>query len=586
MTFSSNLINIGFIGIITYFLIISPYTKVEESFNIQAIHDLIKYDFEEIDKFDHITFPGVVKRSFIGSLLISTLTKILLPISKNKLFSLVISYEDSEILDITQLNLQILSRFILGLLNGLALIALKNSVINACNKRSRTIGFWYGLLQLSQFHIFYYSSRTLPNFIALPFVNFALSKFIIGDLEICFLILSFTGIIFRIEILIFTGILFLISYCNKQIKFINGLKYLIIGGIIGLISTFFIDSFFWKVEWTIPELESFYYNVIEGKSSNWGTEPWYYYLTFYLPKLFLKNPVVLLTILPGFFFDFVNFRVGTIKSISISSILFVLIMSLQPHKEWRFIIYAIPGLTLSSANTTVKIIGELRNIKFLQKIFKIIVILVCLFNILLSLFMGYIFSFNYPGGEAINKLNLRLNLIDKEFNPLLMTQYQGNEIKVHMDVYSCMTGITLFNEIDEEFLQNIKIIYDKTEDINKLNDNDLEGWDSFDFIITDFDNDENKNENYYHEKLKKLPDPVGCQWVKINVSKIYSGFQYKPIIMLLKNLMNNPESIGGLIYDLIINRTKSFIFRFFKSAIVLTPKVYTYEKVCPQDTLF
>ncbi|OWB68911.1 hypothetical protein B5S30_g4304 [[Candida] boidinii] len=582
MTYSSVLINAGFIAMITFFLIISPYTKVEESFNIQAIYDLVTRDFEEIDEFDHFTFPGVVKRSFIGSLLISTLTKLLSPIAKNKLFSFAVSYENAEILDITKLNLQILSRFILGLFNGLALISLKNSVVNACNRRSRTIGFWYGLLQLSQFHFFYYSSRTLPNFIALPFVNFALSKFIIGDLEICFAILSFTGIIFRIEILIFTGILFLVSIFQKQIKLINGLKYLIIGGLIGLASTFFIDSFFWG-ERTIPELESFYYNVIEGKSSNWGTEPWYYYLTFYLPKLFLKNPVVLLTIVPGFFFDFVNFRVGTIKSISITSILFVLVMSLQPHKEWRFIIYAIPGLTLSSANTTVKIIGELRNVKFLQKFFKVTVFAVCLFNILLSLFMGYIFSFNYPGGEAINKLNLRLYLMDKEFNPL-MSQYQGNEVKVHMDVYSCMTGITLFNEIDKEVLKNIRIVYDKTEDIGELNDD--QGWDSFDFVITDFDNDENQNKFYYQEKLVKLPDPAGCQWVKINVSKIYSGFQYKPIVMLLKNLMNNPESISGLTYDLFINGTGSFIFRFFKSAIALTPKVYTYEKVCAQETLF
>ncbi|KAF9625438.1 hypothetical protein IFM89_022835 [Coptis chinensis] len=47
---------LGFIA--TFYVFLVPYTKVEESFNVQ---------------YDHLEFPGVVPRTFIGALLISIL---------------------------------------------------------------------------------------------------------------------------------------------------------------------------------------------------------------------------------------------------------------------------------------------------------------------------------------------------------------------------------------------------------------------------------------------------------------------------------------------------------------------------------
>lgn len=135
---------------------VSPYTKVEESFNIQAIHDILEYGVPLSNAttkfktyFDHMTFPGAVPRTFIGSLVVSGLAK-----------------PEIWLGDLTGKAAQTHVRAVLGGLNGTALAFFAFAVERAYGPMVAT---WYVVLQASQFHLWYYASRTLPNMFAFFF---------------------------------------------------------------------------------------------------------------------------------------------------------------------------------------------------------------------------------------------------------------------------------------------------------------------------------------------------------------------------------------------------------------------------------
>ena len=176
------------IVVVSAHLINAPYTKVEESFSIQAIHDILKYGIFDISKYDHLRFSGVVPRSFIGPLIIAALTKPFT--SMSHFWNHYMGIKSS-----TDFETQLLVRCMIGLTNALSLIVLKNSVqklfedsltkeeveknnlVQDSNTNYyTTIGSWFVIFVMTSFHLMFYSSRPLPNFVmTLPLTNIVLS---------------------------------------------------------------------------------------------------------------------------------------------------------------------------------------------------------------------------------------------------------------------------------------------------------------------------------------------------------------------------------------------------------------------------
>ncbi|XP_011406378.2 PREDICTED: dol-P-Man:Man(7)GlcNAc(2)-PP-Dol alpha-1,6-mannosyltransferase-like [Amphimedon queenslandica] len=386
-------------------LFITPYTKVEESFNVQAMHDLL-YHTKDIDLYDHLEFPGVVPRTFLGPIFISGLSYPLVQLA---------SMQDC----FNKFTSQYIVRGVLGLIVSLSFISFSRSIRTTFGP---TVSRFLIVVTLTQFHFVFYLSRPLPNVFALALVLLALRYWLLAE-QFTFILLSGTAIlIFRFELSILFGLILILELFSRRLSLTKFLTYSLPVGVALLGLTVFVDSYFWR-RWVWPEGEVLWYNTILNKSSNWGTSPVWWYFTSALPRSLLFS----LFLIPyGMYYDF-----GRVTLLLIPALGFVGVYSLLPHKELRFIMYSIPLFNVASAVGHAQI---WKNKKKLHLIFPLISISSLFLSWLASLFLLYLSHNNYPGGYAFHSLH-----------KLVQTK---DPITVHIGVEAAMTGVTRFGELN------------------------------------------------------------------------------------------------------------------------------------------
>ncbi|VAH34885.1 unnamed protein product [Triticum turgidum subsp. durum] len=189
-------------SIAAFYAVMVPYTKVEESFNVQAMHDIL-YHNHHIDKYDHLEFPGVVPRTFIGALVIAILSLPAVLIMRvfqfPKIYSLLAVRLVLGCVNLTTLRLfRVEIDFQTVLLNQLKFHRVKR-------KFGRHVEAFFVLLTAIQFHALFYSTRPLPNILALALVNLAYSFWFKGNYLCTLQALIIAAVVFRCDMILLLG---------------------------------------------------------------------------------------------------------------------------------------------------------------------------------------------------------------------------------------------------------------------------------------------------------------------------------------------------------------------------------------------
>ncbi|KAJ1835969.1 hypothetical protein LPJ63_000685 [Coemansia sp. RSA 2711] len=395
-----------------------PYTKVEESFFMQAIHDILKWGRVN-DSFDHLEFPGVVPRSFVGPLLISALTY-----PANYLYG-----NQSE-----GLSTQILARLVLGWLVVWANAQFRKEIERVFGSQT---ALWYGVFGACQFHFTFWTSRMLGNTLALVPMLWA-QKYWLRSMfatsgarrqrGLCYmsLILAFTCVVLRFDTAVFAATMLASRLSMINVRVICTLAAAVTAS--GLLSLA-VDSYYWRQRWMWPEFRVFWFNIVLGRSSEWGVSPPHYYFTHFIPRLLLGAlPFAGIGILA-------NRRAAQLAAAYIVSIA---VFSANAHKEWRFILPAVPIGNLCAALG----VARLDQVPTLRLPTRLMAMALAASSLALAVMMTYISSLNYPGGFAL---------------ALLHSTESSSDVRVHIDTYAAMTGVTRFGQLNHNW------IYNKTE---------------------------------------------------------------------------------------------------------------------------
>jgi alpha-1,6-mannosyltransferase len=254
-------------------------------------------------------------------------------------------------------------------------------------------------------------------------------------LRLALYLLTTAGVVFRSELALLVGTTTLYLLLTTRLSIPRVILPAGLGGLlIGLLCTIPLDSFFWQTLpsplW--PEWIAFYYNTVQGHSADWGVSAWHFYFGNALPRLLL-NPVTYTLCIPLAVLNSATRRASLTLLIPLLS--FVVLYSLLPHKEWRFIIYTVPGLT-GVAGSGAAWIWTRRGKSAIYALFSLLLVLSVLVSFLASATLLTISSLNYPGAAAMRALHTTIP-----------PHTQNTNINVYADNLACQTGVTRFLEL-------------------------------------------------------------------------------------------------------------------------------------------
>ncbi|XP_057865499.2 dol-P-Man:Man(7)GlcNAc(2)-PP-Dol alpha-1,6-mannosyltransferase isoform X2 [Cryptomeria japonica] len=407
------------IAIAAIHVFLAPYTKVEESFNVQAMHDIL-YHHRHLEKYDHFEYPGVVPRTFIGAFAVSLLASPFVAVIKAsklpKLYGLLIV------------------RLVLG---SIVLASLHHFRMQVRRKFGEQVSCFFAIMTALQFHLLFYCTRPLPNIFSLAIVIMAYAFWINGQQFATLNCLVFATIVFRCDTVLLLGPIGLQLLLTRQITLWGAIRCCAVTSLLSIGFTVFVDSIMWK-RFLWPEMEVLWFNSVLNRSSEWGVFPVHWYFTSALPRsLLVAFPLCFV----GIIFE------RRMQQYVLPILAFIVLYSKLPHKELRFIISAIPMLNLSAAVAATRIWNNRR--KSFWKWAYIAMIGSLLASLGFSITMSVASYANYPAGYALNALH------NKDLHP--NTSYTR---VVHIDTYAAMNGISRFCE--KEFPWR----YSKEEDLS------------------------------------------------------------------------------------------------------------------------
>ncbi|XP_047069857.1 dol-P-Man:Man(7)GlcNAc(2)-PP-Dol alpha-1,6-mannosyltransferase-like [Lolium rigidum] len=389
-------------SIAAFYAVMVPYTKVEESFNVQAMHDIL-YHNHHINKYDHLEFPGVVPRTFIGALVIAIISSpavlIMRVVHVPKVYSLLAV------------------RLVLGCA---ILMTLRLFRVEVKRKFGHHVEAFFAILTAIQFHVLFYSTRPLPNIFALALVNLAYSFWFKGNYLGTLQALIVAATVFRCDMILLLGTIGITLLLSRSFSLLEAIKCCISTAIVCIGFTVLVDSIMWqRIMW--PEFEVLWFNSVLNRSSEWGTHSIHWYFTSALPRsMLVAYPLCLV----GALLD------RRIVPYVIPVTLFVVLYSKLPHKELRFIIAAVPMLNVSASLAASRLYNNRKKTgwNFLY-VLMLGAFLVSLGYSAVSFMASYS---NYPGGNALKALHVVDNSMKEKM--------------VHIDAFTAMGGVSRFCE--------------------------------------------------------------------------------------------------------------------------------------------